>query len=87
MGRVEPTTGIAPFTALVNQVMTAEPYASARRVYWIADNGLLPRRARLRGPHAADLPEATLIHLPVHASWLNQVLVNRPWVGAATRAA
>ena len=29
MGRVEPTTGIAPFTALVNQVMTAEPYASA----------------------------------------------------------
>jgi hypothetical protein len=39
MGRVEPTTGIAPFTALVNQVMTAEPYASARRVYWIADNG------------------------------------------------
>jgi hypothetical protein len=23
----------------VNQVMTAEPYASARRVYWIADNG------------------------------------------------
>jgi phage portal protein BeeE len=24
MGRVEPTTGIAPFTALVNQVMTAE---------------------------------------------------------------
>jgi hypothetical protein len=39
MGWVEPTTGIAPFTALVNQVMTAEPYASARRVYWIADNG------------------------------------------------
>src|ERR1022692_1441152 len=26
-------------TALVNQVMTTEPYASARRVFWVADNG------------------------------------------------
>jgi hypothetical protein len=33
------TTGIRPYTALVDQVMTAEPYASARRVFWIADNG------------------------------------------------
>ena len=39
MGRVEPTTGIVRFTALVNQVMTSEPYASARRVFWVADNG------------------------------------------------
>jgi hypothetical protein len=27
-----------PVSALVNQVMTAEPYASARRVFWVADN-------------------------------------------------
>ena len=39
MGRVEPTTGIAPFGALVDQVMTTEPYASARRVFWVVDNG------------------------------------------------
>ncbi|MGH2676637.1 MAG: IS630 family transposase, partial [Actinomycetota bacterium] len=38
-GRCEPTTGIAPFDALVRQVMTAEPYASARRVFWVVDNG------------------------------------------------
>jgi hypothetical protein len=38
-GRVEPTTGVAPFAALVNQVMTTERYASARRVFWVADNG------------------------------------------------
>ncbi len=38
-GRCEPTTGIAPFTNLVEQVMTVEPYASARRVFWIVDNG------------------------------------------------
>ncbi|MFF3437591.1 hypothetical protein [Streptosporangium sp. NPDC002721] len=33
MGRCEPTTGIRPFTALVDQVMQSEPYASARRVF------------------------------------------------------
>jgi hypothetical protein len=39
MGRCEPSTGIRPFTALVDQVMTTEPYASARRVFWVVDNG------------------------------------------------
>ncbi len=29
-GRCEPTTGIAPFGRLVEQVMTTEPYRSAR---------------------------------------------------------
>ena len=75
MGRVEPTTGIAPFSALVDQVMTAEPYASARRVFWIADNGSSHAGrasvARMRRAY----PNATLVHLPVHASWLNQVEV------------
>ena len=39
MGRCEPSTGIKPFTALIDQVMQAEPYASARRVFWVVDNG------------------------------------------------
>jgi hypothetical protein len=37
-GRCELHTGIAPFGRLVEQVMTVEPYASARRVFWIVDN-------------------------------------------------
>ena len=73
MGRVEPTTGIAPFAALVNQVMTAEPYASARRVFWIADNGSSHRGQASSDRMAAAWPNAVLVHLPVHASWLNQV--------------
>jgi hypothetical protein len=74
MGRVEPTTGIAPFTALVNQVMTAEPYASARRMYWVADNGSSHAgRASVTRMQQA-YPNATLVHLPVHASWLNQIV-------------
>jgi transposase len=72
-GRCEPSTGIAPFGRLVEQVMTTEPYASARRVFWIVDNGSSHRgRAsveRLEG----EWPNLRLIHLPIHASWLNQV--------------
>ena len=32
LGRCEDSTGIVPFSRLVEQVMTTEPYASARRV-------------------------------------------------------
>ena len=39
IGRMEPTTGIEPFARLVAQVMTSEPYASAKRVFWVVDNG------------------------------------------------
>lgn len=72
-GRCEPTTGIDPFMALVAQVMSQEPYASAKRVFWVVDNG-----SSHRGRKAADrltkaFPNAVLIHTPVHASWLNQV--------------
>ncbi len=35
--RCEHTGGIEPFDRLVAQVMTQEPYASARRVFWIVD--------------------------------------------------
>jgi transposase len=77
-GRCEPTTGIVPFTALVDQVMTTEPYASARRVFWIVDNGSSHNGAAACGRLAAAYPNARMIHLPVHASWLNQISVNRP---------
>src|SRR6266508_5529421 len=38
-GRCAPSTGIVPFMALVEQVMTQQPYASAKRVFWVVDNG------------------------------------------------
>jgi transposase len=75
MGRVEPTTGIRPFTGLVNQVMTAEPYASARRVFWVADNGSSHAGRASVARMQQAYPNAVLVHLPVHASWLNQVEV------------
>jgi transposase len=73
IGHCAPTTGIAPFTALVTKVMTREPYTSARRVFWIVDNGASHRgwtaAARLRDA----FPNAVMVHTPIHASWLNQI--------------
>jgi transposase len=71
-GRCEPTTGIAPFARLVEQVMTSEPYASADRVFWITDNGSSHRGAASVKRMASAWPNAHLIHLPRHASWLDQ---------------
>ena len=72
-GRVDDSTGIIPFQRLVDLVMTQEPYASADRVFWIVDNGsshyttTFPQRLK----DAYD--NAIAVHLPIHASWLNQI--------------
>ena len=56
--------------------MGKEPYRSARRVFWIVDNGSSHRgrasveRLAAKWPKS---PELILVHLPIHASWLNQV--------------
>ena len=71
-GRCEDTTGIDPFSRLVDQVMTVEPYASADRVFWIVDNGSSHRgQASIDRMHDA-WPTTHLVHLPIHASWLDQ---------------
>jgi hypothetical protein len=73
IGRCEATTGIVPFDRLVAQVMAQEPYRSAPRVFWVVDNGSSHRGdaacQRLQGRY----PNLILVHLPTHASWLNQV--------------
>jgi transposase len=75
IGTVAETTGIVPFMGLVDKVMTTEPYASARRVYWVVDNGSSHNGQRSIDRMAAAWPNAQLVHLPVHASWLNQIEV------------
>jgi hypothetical protein len=72
-GRCEPSTGIQPFGRLVEQVMTVEPYAAATRVFWIVDNGSSHRGQASVDRLQGAWPNLTLVHLPVHASWLNQI--------------
>jgi hypothetical protein len=72
-GRCELKAGKEPFGRLVEQVMSTEPYASAKRVFWVVDNG-----SSHAGQASIDRLEGKwknlrLIHLPVHASWLNQI--------------
>lgn len=72
-GRCEQKTGIKPFERLVDQVMRQEPYRSARRVFWIMDNGSSHRGQlsddRLVKKWGSIIP----VHTPIHASWLNQI--------------
>ncbi|MGD0875833.1 MAG: hypothetical protein ABSA14_12735 [Acidimicrobiales bacterium] len=67
-GRCEVKTGIVRFGRRVDQVMGTEPYASARRVFCVVDNG-----SSHRGKKAADRlrdrwPKLVLVHVPVGAS-------------------
>ena len=72
-GRSERRGGIEPFDRLVWRVMRKEPYASAPRVFWIVDNGSDHRGQRSIDRLEGRWPNLILVHLPVHASWLNQV--------------
>jgi hypothetical protein len=72
-GRCEPSSGIEPFGRLVEQVMTTQPYASAKRVFWVVDNGSSHRGQASVARTANAWPNLTLVHLPIHASWLNQI--------------
>ena len=64
-GHVAERAGIEPFMALASRVMSVEPYASARNVYWIVDNGSSHNGQRSVDRTAAASPNARLVHLPV----------------------
>jgi hypothetical protein len=74
LGSCEDTSGIVPFSRLVEQVMTTQPYASARRAFFIADNGSSHRGQASIDRMAKAWPTAKLVHLPIHASWLNRLI-------------
>jgi len=72
-GRCEARSGIAAFDRLVDQVMTQEPYRSARRVFWVMDNGSAHRGAKGDARLRDHWPTLVPVHTPCHASWLNQI--------------
>ena len=56
-GRCEARNGIASFDRLVKQVMTQALYRSAKRVFWILDNGSAHRGQRcITRLQGADIP-------------------------------
>ena len=75
MGQCEAQTGIEPFGRLVGRVMGRPEYTAADRVFWVVDNGSSHRGEAAMRRMSRAYPNAILVHLPVHASWLNQVEV------------
>lgn len=73
LGRCEERSGIAPFDRLVEQVMLQAPYCGAKRVFLIVDNGSAHRGQKSIKRLQRRWPNLRLIHLPIHASWLNQI--------------
>ena len=65
--------GKAAFGRLVDEVMNQEPYRSARRVFWIVDNGSSHRGERAAQELRARHPRIVIVHTPTYASWLNQI--------------
>jgi hypothetical protein len=72
-GLCQQTTGIESYHRLVDLVMGQEPYRSARRVFWVTDNGSSHSGEKSKKRLTQWYPNAIQVHLPVHASWLNQI--------------
>jgi len=72
-GRVGAKISIQAFDAVVAQVMEQAPYRTARRVFWVVDNGTIHRGQRAIDRLQTRWPNLILVHTPVHASWLNQI--------------
>ena len=70
--RCEAKDGIEPFDRLVEQLMTAHPYTNAQRVFLVIDNGSAHRGKRSIDRLQGAWPNLTVVHTPIHASWLNQ---------------
>ena len=72
-GRCKAKGGIKPFDRLVDQVMVQAPYRTANRVFWIIDNASSHRGQPFVERLCKSWPNAIAVHLPIHASWLNQI--------------
>ena len=77
-GRCKQSNGIEPFGPLVDQVMRLEPYALAHRVFWVLDNPSSHRGNKSVERLGKRWPNLVLVHVPVDASWLNQVEIYFP---------
>lgn len=72
-GLCDHKSGIRPFDRLVEQFMSQRPYKEARRVFLIVDNGSAHRGLKSVERLQSRYENLTLIHAPIHASWLNQI--------------
>lgn len=73
ISRCESRANIEAFDRLLADIMSRQPYCSAKRIFLIIDNGSSHRGAKSVARIQNRWPRITPVHLPVHASWLNQI--------------
>jgi hypothetical protein len=73
IGQVVESNCIETFNALVHTVMQRPPYDRATRVFWLVDGGSSHHRSTFPARLRALYGHAVAVHMPVHASWLNQI--------------
>jgi hypothetical protein len=70
--------GSDPFRNLLTSVVQQAPYREAERLFFVVDNGGSHSRQRFQSRlnewfPRSEFPELVAVHLPKHASWLNQI--------------
>lgn len=70
--------GIDPFRKLIEATVAHERYRDAERLFFVVDNGGSHSRQRFQARldewfPRAEYPQMIAVHLPKHASWLNQI--------------
>lgn len=68
-----PTSARVRSPTLPRSTSAAAGAGAARRVFWIVDNGSSHRGRKSVERLERRWPNLVLVHLPVHASWLNQL--------------
>ncbi len=72
-GRCYPRKRRAEVELFVNELFANEPYASAKRIHFILDNGSSQHPNTFPHWMKTHHPKVVLHYLPTHASWLNQI--------------
>lgn len=72
-GEVTEQNGIAPFERALGRCLQQERLATAERVFLIVDNGCAHHPSTSPERLRRQFPQLEVVHLPTHASWLNQI--------------
>lgn len=72
-GETTQQNGIVPFEQTLRHCLAQPHLSEAERIFLILDNGCAHHPNTSPARIAAQFPRVTVVHLPTHASWLNQI--------------
>jgi hypothetical protein len=72
-GETSARSGIEPFEGALRRLLTQRRYQEAERLFLIVDNGSSHHPNTSPDRLRSQFPNLTVVHLPVHSSWLNQI--------------